>query len=637
MLATGALVAVGLAMSPASAASVPNWYQVTPTTNAPAVRDASMAYDSAVGKIVQFGGEINASTYLKSNQTWTYDGTTWTNATPDPVTETNNPVARASASMVYDAALGKIVLFGGRAEVPGGYSNDTWTYDGATWTQVTANGAAGSPPGRQEAMMAYDASIGKVVLFGGIDTSTQRINDTWTFDGTTWTDVSSTARPSARTGGAMEYDPVTASVILFGGSASGSYLGDTWSWSAGTWTELSPGTGPGARCYSQLVYDPETTTLLLYAGYDNHDFADTWSFDPTANTGNGAWTQLTPAANPGGRDGFGMAYDTATSQMVVFGGWSFGGQALLNDTWAYGIPPVNPPDAPAAPSAVPGNGQVDVSWTAPYDGNAAIESYTVAYRPTSSTSSWSTRNVTAPTTTATITGLTNGTSYDFKVLATNSQGPGDYSPVTSATPSTVPGAPGAPSVTAGNGQVSVSWTAPTTGGSPITGYTVAYQVLGTKGNKWSTVATADTSTTVTGLTNNVQYAFKVSAGNVNGSGAYSPVSTATPYVVSAPGVPIDVTADAAVVTGRTMSTVVHWTNTAPASDRYVVTAYAYRLSSKGTPTYRELVSVTVTGTNRGDCSFTDLSLHKAYVFTVTAGNGDGWSTPSDYSNTVESP
>lgn len=632
MLATGALVAVGLAMSPASAASVPNWYQVTPTTNAPAVRDASMAYDSAIGKIVQFGGEINASTYLKSNQTWTYDGTTWTNATPDPVTETNNPVARASASMVYDAALGKIVLFGGRAEVPGGYSNDTWTYDGTTWTQVTANGAAGSPPGRQEAMMAYDASIGKVVLFGGIDTSTQRLNDTWTFDGTTWTDVSSTARPSARTGGAMEYDPVTASVILFGGSASGSYLGDTWSWSAGTWTELSPGTGPGARCYSQLVYDPETTTLLLYAGYDNHDFADTWSFDPTANTGNGAWTQLTPAANPGGRDGFGMAYDTATSQMVVFGGWSFGGQVLLSDTWAYGIPPVNPPDAPAAPSAVPGNGQVAVSWTAPYDGNAAIESYTVAYRPTSSTSSWSTRNVTAPTTTATITGLTNGTSYDFKVLATNSQGPGDYSPVTSATPSTVPAAPAMPSLTAGNTTVLVSWSAPATGGSPITGYTVAYRP--SNGHKWSTVTSSDTSETVTGLTNNVQYMFKVLATNANGSGPYSPEAATTPYAANAPGVPAGVTAVAQPsADGRSLDVVLTWTDSGIAATDHEITVYAYRAGNKGTPTYRA-VDLVRTASGTGTFTVTGLGLRKQYAFSVAAGNEDGWSVPSTPSNTV---
>jgi hypothetical protein len=619
---------VAVSTVPAGAVNVPNWYQVTPTASPPPVRDAAMAYDTALGKIVQFGGEINASTYLKSDQTWTYDGTTWTNVTPDPVSETNNPGTRASASMVYDAALGKIVLFGGRVEGIPGYANDTWTFDGTTWTRVSENGALGSPPGRQQAMMTYDAGLGKVVLFGGVGNPSVLLNDTWTFDGTTWTDVSDTTRPSARASGAMAFDPGTASVILFGGSVGGTYFSDTWSWSAGTWTELAPGTSPAARCYSQLVADPESGTLLLYGGYNNSGLGDTWSFDPAGNTGSGAWTQLTPANSPGARNSFGMAYDEATSQMVLFGGFSFGGQVLLGDTWAYGIPPVNPPDAPAAPTAVPGNARVTVSWVAPYDGNAPIESYDVDYKATSG-STWSTQAVTAPTTTATITGLVNGTSYDFRIRAVNSQGPGDWSPITSATPSTVPSAPAAPGVTPGNGQVLVSWVAPPDGGSPITGYTVAYKP--TDARKWSTVTSTDTSKTVPGLTNNVEYAFKVLATNANGDGAYSPEAYATPFAANAPGVPTGLTA-VAQVNGRSLDVTLSWTDSGnPATDHEVV-VYSYRSGPKGA-TYREVDRFL---TSSGDSTYplSGLSTHKAYAFTVAAGSDDGWSLPSDYSNPV---
>ena len=627
MLGSASVLALGLltagSVSPASAAAA-TWMQLTPTSSPPPVRNGAMTYDSAIGKVVQFGGEINSSTYLKTDQTWTYDGTTWTNVTPDPVTATNNPSARASATMVYAAALGKVVLFGGRAEGIGGYANDTWTYDGTTWTRVIANGDVASPPGRQEAMMAYDANIGKVVLFGGIGNGTVRLDDTWTFDGTSWTDVSGTSRPPARTSGAMAYDPNTSSVILFGGSGTSGYLADTWSWNAGTWTELLPGTSPAARGYSQLAYDPGTGRLLLYGGYNDADFADTWSFDATANTGNGAWTQLTPSANPGARSSFTMAFDGARSQLILFGGWSFGGQTLLGDTWAYAVPPVNPPDAPAAPIAVPGNAQVALSWTAPADGGSPITGYTVSYKPTAG-SSWTTQAVTAPTTSATVSGLTNGTGYDFKVRAVNDIGAGDYSAVTSATPSTVPSTPTGLDAVAADRQVALTWTAPFDGGSAITGYTVAYKAADAR--KWTTTTSTDTSATISGLLNGTQYAFKVLASNVNGNSAYTAEVGATPYSPNVPGEPYGLNAEP--VPGvRTMDVVLTWTDTDTNATDHLVTVYSYRLS-KGVPTYREVDAIQ---TGNGSNTFTvpGLSPRKAYAFTVSAGNEYGWSGPSGY-------
>src|SRR5438132_14194009 len=72
-----------------------------------------------------------------------------------------SPPARSYLAMTYDPASGKIVMFGGYDGT--GYLNDTWTFDGTTWSQVAA---PISPPRRAAAQIAYDASTQKVVLFG---------------------------------------------------------------------------------------------------------------------------------------------------------------------------------------------------------------------------------------------------------------------------------------------------------------------------------------------------------------------------------------------------------------------------------------------------------------------------------------
>lgn len=99
----------------------------------------------------------------------------------------------------------------------------------------------------------------------------------------------------------------------------------------------------------------------------------------------------------------------------------------------------------------------------------------------------------------------------------------------------VPDAPTAVSGTAGNAQVSLSWTAPTyNNGAAISDYTIQYS--SNSGSTWSTfshTASSSTSITVTGLTNNTAYIFRVSAVNSVGTGSYSSNSSSvTPVVPS---------------------------------------------------------------------------------------------------------
>ena len=136
------------------------------------------------------------------------------------------------------------------------------------------------------------------------------------------------------------------------------------------------------------------------------------------------------------------------------------------------------PDAPATPTLLLSSGQITVQWTAPYNGGSALTGFKAQYKE-SSASTWTphTFSSTGSTTQTAIGRLTNGTSYDFQVRATNAQGDGPWTTKASGT------AGGPAQVTAtvarGNGQLTVSWTAPADNGNAINDYDVRYRQVGT--------------------------------------------------------------------------------------------------------------------------------------------------------------
>ena len=281
---------------------------------------------------------------------------------------------------------------------------------------------------------------------------------------------------------------------------------------------------------------------------------------------------------------------------------------ILADLAGYYVAPLG---APTGVTAAAGNAKATVSWTAPqWDGGSPVTGYTVTASNGASVSA------AATATSATVTGLANGTSYTFTVTAANSTGTGPASVASAAvTPSAPPGAPTGVTATAGNGQAAVTWIAPaSTGGGAVT----SYKVAASPGSATVTVAGTVTTATVTGLTNGTSYTFTVTAATVGGAGPASAASNAvTPATV--PGAPTGVTATA----GNAQATV---TWKPPASNGgSPVTGYTVTASDGATATAAATAtSATVTGLTNGT----------SYTFTVTATNAAGVSAASTASNAV---
>jgi hypothetical protein len=143
-----------------------------------------------------------------------------------------------------------------------------------------------------------------------------------------------------------------------------------------------------------------------------------------------------------------------------------------------------------------------------------------------------------------MTGLSNGVSYTFSAVTIESQSSVEsLSAVTSSSSlvAGVPTAPAQPTVSAGNGQVTVSWSEPANNGAAITSYIVYWSTSSAAIQSWlNSVNTGSTSTsyTVTGLSNGTAYYFTVIAVNATGQSARSAVSSgATPVVPGPPPPP----------------------------------------------------------------------------------------------------
>lgn len=177
-----------------------------------------------------------------------------------------------------------------------------------------------------------------------------------------------------------------------------------------------------------------------------------------------------------------------------------------------------------------------------------------------------------------------------------------------------PGTPGTPTVSAGDGNATITVVAPSSGGAPT-----SYTVTASPGGATCTVISPATSCTITGLTNGTSYSFSTVANNATGSSSSS-ASSASVSPAGKPGVPTGVTAT--IGNGSATVSLTPPTDTGgPGITSYTMTA------SPGGAT----CTVNAPATS---CSISPLDNGTAYTFSATAFNGVARSDTSTASASV---
>jgi fibronectin type 3 domain-containing protein len=436
----------------------------------------------------------------------------------------------------------------------------------------------------------------------------------------------------------------------FVGSPCPNYPNDTTCWDASAVRLDNPGstdvTGVqpkvliGSSTYalwgSNLTVKAHGTLVLTETGIQNSTNFDGSDYSPNAYNGG----NVASCVNSGAIPAVQIIIAGATTQyldsaQVLNGGGVDAGHCLNGSfvsarmdeshPWVQiGSGTASPPTAPQSLAATAGSGSVALSWSAPVsDGGAAITGYAV-YRGTVSGGESATPVATNVSTRSFAdTGLANGTTYYYQVAAVNAAGTSPQSSQAFATPqlvqATVPAAPAGLVAVGGSSSVGLSWTAPTSGGSPITGYTV---LRGTTAGSETAVATNvnATSFTDTGLSNATTYYYKVAAVNAVGPSPSSSEASATPQA-TAPSAPLTL-----VASGGNASVTLSWT--APTSDGGSgLTGYnVYRGTTAGGESTTPPLATNVTVTSFTDTTVTNGS---TYYYKVVAVNTVGTSAQSN--------
>lgn len=267
--------------------------------------------------------------------------------------------------------------------------------------------------------------------------------------------------------------------------------------------------------------------------------------------------------------------------------------------------PAGPPGVPTAVTATRRDASATVGWVPPaFDGGAPVMAYDVTATPGGASI-----RVGADQTSATVTGLTNGTAYTFAVVSVNSAGPSPATTSRSVVPAGVPTTPDSVYAAGDDASARVWWSTSEPNGAPIT----AYEVTASPGGRTLTVPGTESSVVFTDLTNGQDYRFSVTATNEVGSSSSSTPSA--PVVpVALPSAPTGVRA----VPGDGRAEI-SWTEPAESGgspiSHYTVTASPGGLSATVPADAR---TATLTGLSNGT----------SYTFRVTATTGIGDSAAS---------
>ena len=292
------------------------------STDGPSPRNTfAFAFDSHRGKSVMFGG-VARKRAAGYGDTWEYDGATWAKRND------GRPSRRGFHTMAFDSARNRTVLFGGSPEENGALAfEDTWEWDGAVWRTFIGPG----PLGRIVSGMAFDSVRNETLMFGGAASQfpypPNYVNDTWGWDGNSWT-LRANSGPSPRANHALAFDSWRGVSVMYGGTDQSGFPGDTWEWDGTQWS-MRPQNGPTAQANRSMSFNADSGNCVLFGGTPDYiSYLDeTWLWNGTT------WVQKFPVVHPMGLYRQASAYDSDRHVTVMFGGGQ--GETYNNETWEW--------------------------------------------------------------------------------------------------------------------------------------------------------------------------------------------------------------------------------------------------------------------------------------------------------------
>ncbi|MBI5526241.1 MAG: hypothetical protein HY897_07895 [Deltaproteobacteria bacterium] len=247
------------------------WRLRNPVDRPPEAEWRAMVYDDVRGHMLLYNSGCHAEGG-SCGETWTWDGNAWWR-----LATAHSPGERRNAAMAFDSARGRAVLFGGSGISGGVNDAHTWEFDGEDWV---VRRTPQNPEGRTGHAMVYDKKRGRAVMFGGEGSETFR--DTWEWDGETWTKAADDGEPEGDFFFAMAYDSARARVLLHGsylGRTDNDSM-ETWEWDGRSWRRLVPSNRPSAWYGFAMAYDSWRDRLVLFGGSPDGrwNLDETWEF-----------------------------------------------------------------------------------------------------------------------------------------------------------------------------------------------------------------------------------------------------------------------------------------------------------------------------------------------------------------------
>ncbi len=272
----------------------PEWRIDEPSTLPADRKNMCLAFDSARGQVVLFGGGDLITAVL--NDTWLFQDGRWRRQTP-----TTSPSPRFDVACAYDPVRDRVVMAGGTT-AGNARLDEIWEWDGVTWARAGAR----LPAPVSAATAAFDVDSLSVVVVGGAGAN----GDVATVNSVSATGVVAFdgASPPARSRAAATVHP-GGGIVFFGGESSAVPLDDTWLFEGGEFRALEVTAPAGvAADLAQAVLATVDGDVYFFAG----------QADKTFRLGANAWIEVEVERRPGAR--IDHRATSTPSEAILFGG-----------------------------------------------------------------------------------------------------------------------------------------------------------------------------------------------------------------------------------------------------------------------------------------------------------------------------